>query len=365
MFDKAYKSYKQKCKELGVKPSLKKDIFSEEIERKKNENHQDIFELSRARKEKAPVLSETAKKANDIQTNKGNRKVKPKTKTVKKKVVKKTINVVSTKKIRVPLKTETKVEKPKRVLLTEEEKRLKRNAQSRKQYDAKKVKTPKVVLSDEEKQLRQLESRKKYYEKNKKKICDKHKAVRAANPKRVFLTDEQRRAKRKKYYDDNREQILAKTKARTAAKPKRARKPTLSEDEKKAIRKEKARLYHLEMKDDPVYQEKRKASSKTWTKNNREKVAASNKKYRDEVRTPEQLEEKRRKQREYRRDNVEHMRQKDRDRKQQRKDFIKNNPEAHEKKKARERERYARNKADPVELEKMREKERNRAKRKR
>jgi phage/plasmid-associated DNA primase len=38
MFERAYKAYKQKCKELGLKPSSKKKLFGDEIERMKKEN---------------------------------------------------------------------------------------------------------------------------------------------------------------------------------------------------------------------------------------------------------------------------------------------------------------------------------------
>jgi len=78
MFDAAYEAYKQKCKELRIKPSSKKDMFGEQIEAAKHDKRQSISELSRARKEKGPALSETAKK------------------------------VISTKKVKVPVKTETK-----------------------------------------------------------------------------------------------------------------------------------------------------------------------------------------------------------------------------------------------------------------
>lgn len=68
-YEKAYKSYKKKCKELGIKPSPQEDIFVNEIVKEKND-----------------------------------------------KILKSKI---------------------KRVPQTEEEKRLKRNAQSRKEYHAK------------------------------------------------------------------------------------------------------------------------------------------------------------------------------------------------------------------------------------
>lgn len=91
-YDQLYEQYKTKCKELGIKPSSMREIFGSEIEREKNENHISISDLSRARKAKAPTLSETAKEA--IQTQ---------DKSSKQKLMQ-------------------KVNKPKRVLLSEEEK---------------------------------------------------------------------------------------------------------------------------------------------------------------------------------------------------------------------------------------------------
>jgi phage/plasmid-associated DNA primase len=44
MFDKVYKSYKQKCKELGLKPSSKEKLFGDEIERVKNTKRRKIDE---------------------------------------------------------------------------------------------------------------------------------------------------------------------------------------------------------------------------------------------------------------------------------------------------------------------------------
>jgi phage/plasmid-associated DNA primase len=44
MFDKVYKSYKQKCKELGLKPSSKKKLFWDKIERMKNEKRRKLNE---------------------------------------------------------------------------------------------------------------------------------------------------------------------------------------------------------------------------------------------------------------------------------------------------------------------------------
>jgi len=251
MFDKAYESYKKKCKELGIKASSKKDVFGEDITRKKNKQHVNISELSAAKKQKAPILSDTAKKAIEVKTN--------------------------------------KMVKKKRVVQTEEEKKAKRNAWS------------------------------------------------------------------KAYYAANREKILAK----------KSKKVFLTDDEKKEIAREKARLYHLKMKNDPAYQERRKKNAKKWQSENKEKIAAINKKYRDEVRTPEWLEEKRRKQREYRQKNLEKIRAQDRARAEQRKEYIKNNPEAHERKKARERERYEKKRNDPIEAEKLREKWRKDGARKR
>ena len=339
MFDKAYESYKKKCKQFGIKPSSKRAMFGEAIEKIKHDEHISISELSKIRKAPAPVLSETAKKAIEVQAN----KKKPKLMSVKPKVI--------------------KPKKPKRVLLTEEQKRLKRNAQSKKQYKAKQALKPKkVCLTEEQKKIAHKESARKYYERTK---VLKPRVIKPKikKPKRVLLTEEQKKQNSKKranaYYAEHKDEINSK---RRALKPK---KNTLSEEEKSQIKKENARLYHLKMKDDPAYKERRKSTSKNWNFNNKEKIAASNKHYRDEVRTPEQLEEKKRKQREYRQKNLEKIRAQDRARLQQRKDYIKNNPEAHERNKARDRARYVRKKADPVEAEKLREKEKNRPKRQR
>jgi len=278
MYDKAYEDYRKKCKELGVKPSSKKEIFGQEIEQKKSEARVSITELSLARKQKAPALSETAKKAIEVQTNR--RKKTAKLPKVKKETPQKSM----------------KEDRPKRVLLSEDEK----------------TKRARAVANN-------------YYKNNKEVVLKRQREKRKAASTKVIL----------------------------------------SEEEKIAKRREASRLHHLKMKDDPEYQERRLKNAKAWREKNKDKIAASNKKYRDEVRTPEQLEEKRRKAREYRKKNLEHMRQKDRDRKEQRKEYIKNNPEAHERKKARERERYAKSIADPVKREKLREKWRKANERKR
>ncbi|MDT8338567.1 MAG: hypothetical protein RQ763_05155 [Sulfurimonas sp.] len=130
-YDMAYESYKQKCRELGVAPSPKAKIFAEDIVKKQNGDHINIAVLSNARKQKVPVLSETAKEALIVP-----KKRKPKVRKVaviksvplprvkrvaaapkpKKDVVEK----IKVKKIVIP---KPKIEKPikqKRVLLSEE-----------------------------------------------------------------------------------------------------------------------------------------------------------------------------------------------------------------------------------------------------
>lgn len=289
MYDDVYESYKQKCKELGIKPSPKLKIFAEDIVKKQNDDHVDVATLSKARKQKTPVLSETAKKALVVPRK---HKLKLKKSAAIKlapapKPKKGVIAKIKVKKIVIP---RPKIEKP--------------------------VKQIRVSQSDEEKKANARERARLYYEKNKDKVNTLNKEKRKSNPKKIILSDE----------------------------------------EKKALKKEKARPYHLARKDDPAYQARRKATAMEWNKNNKEKIAASNKKYREEVRTLEQLEEKRAKAREYRQKNLEHMREKDRARKDQRREYLNSNPEAREKRREYDRKRYAQSMADAAKAEKLREK---------
>ena len=231
MFDEAYKSYVEKCKKFGIKPSSKQKMFGGEIERKQHANRVSISELSEARKTKAPALSETAKRVMENQTTRR----------------------VAVKKARREKKKPVKIEpvKPAKEILTEDEKRLKRNARA-----------------------------KAYYHKTK-----------GDSQKREPLTDDEKIARgelaRKKYYAKNREKILAHKKAKNAKKQKRV---LLTAEQKKEKSIEKARLYHLKMKDDPEYQERRRATARKYRKNNPDKVSESNRKWRNCTRTQEQCE---------------------------------------------------------------------------
>ena len=281
MNEKVYESYLKKCKELGIKPTAKANIFAEDILREKNEKRIDIASLSQARKQKAPVLSQTAKEA-----------------------------------LAAPIKRKPKQKK---------EKPVKQKIAAAKPKVAKPPKEPKVRQGDEEKRENVRKYSRLYYENNKEKL----KALREKREKN------------------------AKIKAK------------LTDEEKKANARKYSRLYHLARKDDPAYQARRKASSAEWNNNNRDKIAAANKKYRDEVRTPEQLEEKRKKAREYRARNIEHMREKDRARKDQRREYLNNNPEAKARRRESERKRYAESMSDADKAEKLREKWRRDGERKR
>ena len=175
MFDKAYESYKLKCKELGIKPSPKVEIFGEDISKDKKEKHVDIQTLSQSKKVKAPALSETAKKA---LVPKQKKRASTRVKKDKKQLLRDKIRTAKREeKVKTP-----KVVKPKKVLQTEDEKRLKRNAQSRSYYHKTKpkpkpkketvkkvvtLKPPRVLLTDEEKKEKIKATSTKYYEKNK------------------------------------------------------------------------------------------------------------------------------------------------------------------------------------------------------
>lgn len=290
MYDMAYESYKQKCRELGLAPTSKAKIFAEDIVKKQNDDHVNIVTLSKAKKQKAPVLSEIAKEALIVQ-----KKRKPK---VKKIVAIKSAPLPRVKKIAAAPKPKKDVVvkiKVKKIVIP-------------KPKIEKPVKQKRVLLSDEEKKEKAREYARIYYEKNKEK--------RKVNPKKVFLSDE----------------------------------------EKKARQKEASRLYHLARKNDTAYQARRNANTREWNKKNKEKIAASNKKYRDEVRTPQQLEEKLAKAREYRQKNLEHMREKDRARKDQRREYLENNPTARERRREYDRKRHAESMADASKAEKLREK---------
>lgn len=257
MYDMAYESYKQKCRELGLAPTSKAKIFAEDIVKKQNDDHVNIVTLSKAKKQKAPVLSEIAKEALIVP-----KKRKPK---VKKIAAIKSAPLPRVKKI-------AAAPKPKKDVVV-------------------KIKVKKIVIP-------------------------KPKIEKPVKQKRVLLSDE----------------------------------------EKKARQKEASRLYHLARKNDPAYQARRNANTREWNKNNKEKIAATNKKYRDEVRTPQQLEEKLAKAREYRQKNLEHMRKKDRARKDQRREYLDNNPEARERRREYDRKRHAESMADTSKAEKLREK---------
>ncbi|WP_345993743.1 hypothetical protein [Sulfurimonas sp. HSL-1716] len=47
--DAAYEAYKQKCRELGIRPSPKEKIFADEIKSSSGSHHEDITEISRKR----------------------------------------------------------------------------------------------------------------------------------------------------------------------------------------------------------------------------------------------------------------------------------------------------------------------------
>jgi len=47
----AYESYKQKCKELGLKASPKKKLLAEDIQREQKENRIDVIALIKEKKE--------------------------------------------------------------------------------------------------------------------------------------------------------------------------------------------------------------------------------------------------------------------------------------------------------------------------
>lgn len=172
--------------------------------------------------------------------------------------------------------------------------------------------------------------------------------------KRVLLTPEQKlentRECARRYYAENKEEIKAHQRATRAEN--NSNKVILSDEEKKAKAKENARLYHLQKKNCPEYQKRRNANCQKWNNDNRDKIAASNKKYRDEVRTPEQLEEKKKKAREYYQNNLEKMRAKDRARNKKRRasDLT---PEQLERKRELDRARYHKTMEDPQKKEKM------------
>jgi len=276
MYEKAYDAYKRKCEKLGLKPSSKEEIFGSEIVKRQNENRVNITELSLQRKQKAPELSETAKKALDIQIN---RRAPKRVKKTEKQLLRDEIRAdkLEEKKI---VKA-SKPEKQKRVLQTEDEKRLKRNAQARKQYQAKVealgAKEHKVLLTDEQKLEHARVNAAKYYAKNKKDINAKNRQRRKENSPKVILSDEEKKQKAREY----------------------------------------AKLHYLKMKNDPEFIEKRKANAIRWKSQNKEKMKQVNKEYMQRVReSPELMEKRRQKQREYRVNNLEKVRAEDRARKQ-------------------------------------------------
>lgn len=317
IYDIAYESYKQKCRELGLAPTSKAKIFAEDIVKKQNDDHINIVTLSKAKKQKAPVLSETAKEA---------LAVKP-PKVLKKRVAKvvepKPEKVVNTKVVKAP-----KPINPKRVSISEKKQMLERTREWCKNNN--KIVIPKQKVEKIEKPVK---------------------------PKRVLLSEEEKKANAREcarlYYEKNKDEINA---IQQEKRKNNSKKVSLTDDEKKARQKEASRLYHLARKNDPAYQARRNANTREWNKKNKEKIAASNKKYRDEVRTPEQLEEKLAKAREYRQKNLEHMREKDRARKDQRREYLDNNPEARERRREYDRKRHAESMADASKAEKLREK---------
>jgi hypothetical protein len=62
-YDEMYKSYVQYCKDHSLIPSSMHKMFGKEISMQKQEQRVDIAALSKAKKQKAPILSETAKEA--------------------------------------------------------------------------------------------------------------------------------------------------------------------------------------------------------------------------------------------------------------------------------------------------------------
>jgi len=127
--------------------------------------------------------------------------------------------------------------------------------------EARKTKPPKKVQTADEKRLKRNARSKAYYHKTK-----------IATPKKEPLIEDERKDRgviaRKKYYEKNREKILARKRAKNAEKPKRV---LFTDEQKKERAKERARLYHLKMKDDPAYKERKKANHKRHTDKNKEK----------------------------------------------------------------------------------------------
>lgn len=201
-----YESYKQKCLELGLKPTPQKKIFAEDIIKEKNEQHVDITELSQARKTTvAPVLSEIAKKAL-------------------------VISKVKAKKIAAGNpKTEKPVKTPKN--LTDEEKnpqQLSNDIDVIPKIKVEKITTskPKKILSEDEKERAKKRSR-LFYLQNKDSQNEKSKewmrnnkdkvAVYNKNQRDKLKTEEQleeRRKKAREYYAKNIEKLREKDRAR-------------------------------------------------------------------------------------------------------------------------------------------------------
>ena len=187
MSDTAYESYRQKCKELGIKASPKKKLLSEDIEREQKEKRIDVTTLIKEKKKPAPVLSETAKQ--DIKVVK---KVKPK----------KPAQVQTDKVERTRPEGKAKFVKPK---LTDEEKREKRLAYQR-AYQIKNRPAPKpkkAKLTDEEKELRHKTYMKVYREKNRDKLNAQTQAWRDAK------SPEQLKLERKEYREKNGDHLRA------------------------------------------------------------------------------------------------------------------------------------------------------------
>lgn len=191
-YNEMYKSYVQKCKELGVVPSSRDKMFGKEILLQKQEQRVSITALSQAKKQKAPVLSEMAKEALTMTK-------KPRAKIVKAAQAKKATTTVKT--------SPVKSAKPKRALLTEGEKQERLNARARKYYHQNKtlkprivkpkaVKPTRVLLTEEQKKENARESARKYYENNKEKALagrkKRYENEKAQKPLKPKLTDEEK-----------------------------------------------------------------------------------------------------------------------------------------------------------------------------
>ena len=291
--DQLYADYVAKCKKFKMKPSPKEVIFADMIAKQEQEQHSKIASAYISKKKPAPILSDTAKKAQETL-------VKP------------------TKKRAVQPK---KAKGPTRVLLTREEKLKRSRENSKKNYEENK----------EKRKEKQRQYYKNNYETISKKQADRYlieSKTKEQTPEEIEAKRLERKAYAKAYYAQNKEMILLKAKSKTNPRP------VLSDEEKAA--KEAAKKDYAK-----AYREKNKAKlnaqTQTWRDNQDQE--ALNKECR-----------------EYRAKNAEKIRAQDRARKEQRKEFYKNNPEALERRRERERKRYQEQMQDPEQRAKLQEK---------